>query len=169
MFTGLITHIAKIININLDKLTISLSNNNNNNLNNIKLGESIALNGVCLTVTNINNINNKKPDDLVLTFDISPETFNKTNFNHTISHMSFYILFLVFLFAFLHICSQGFMSNAIRLSPNVGYCHLIVNLNIIVTLIASYFLFKQKFNIKSFIGIIIAIVGTSIVIYYSNE
>lgn len=95
--------------------------------------------------------------------------FNKAIFTHTISNMSFYIVLLIFFFAFFHICSQGFMSNAIKLSPNVSYCHLIVNLNVIITLIASYLLFKQKFNIKSFIGIIIAIIGTSIVIYYSNN
>ena len=94
--------------------------------------------------------------------------FNKANFTHTISNMSFYIVLLIFLFAFFHICSLSFMSNAIKLSPNVSYCHLIVNLNVIITLIISYFLFKQKFNTKSFIGIIIAIIGTSIVIYYSN-
>ena len=95
--------------------------------------------------------------------------FNKTNFDYIISNMSVYILLLIFLFAFFHICSQGFMSNAIKLSSNVGYCHLIVNLNIIITLIASYFLFNKKFNWKIFTGIIIAIIGTSIVIYYSNE
>ena len=95
--------------------------------------------------------------------------FNKTNFDYIISNISVYVLLLIFLFAFFHICSQGFMSNAIKLSPNVGYCHLIVNLNIIITLIASYFLFKQKINCKTFIGIIICLIGICIVAYYSNK
>ena len=123
-------------------------------------------------------LNNTKFDiKILLTFSYIIATivgsiyilFNKANFDYIISNMSVYVLLLIFLFAFFHICSQGFMSNAIKLAPNVGYCHLIVNLNIIITLIASYFLFKQKLNWKVFTGIIIALIGTSIVIYYSNE
>jgi len=94
---------------------------------------------------------------------------NKKDISYTSLHLSPYIILLVFLFPLLHILSQIFMSNAINLSPNISYCHLIVNLNIIITLIASYFLFKQKLNYMTFIGILISLIGVSIVIKYSNE
>ena len=78
MFTGLITHIATTKNLSKTpesaKLVIS-ADNKDNKLSNIQLGESIALNGVCLTVTNINHENNS----VILDFDISPETCDKTN------------------------------------------------------------------------------------------
>ena len=66
-------------------------------------------------------------------------------------------------------CGPVFLGNAIKLAPNMGYCHLIVNLNVLVTLIASYFLFNQKINIQTFMGIIITLIGIGIVIYYSNK
>ncbi len=78
MFTGLITHIATTQNLSKTpesaKLVISAPNKDNK-LSDIKLGESIALNGVCLTVTNINQEDN----NMILDFDISPETCDKTN------------------------------------------------------------------------------------------
>ena len=95
--------------------------------------------------------------------------FNKSKLDYAISNMSLTILFLVFLFSFFHICSQNFISKAITLSPNISFCHLILNFNIIIFLIASYVLFNQKSNPKSIIGIIIALIGTSMVIYYSKE
>ena len=54
-------------------------------------------------------------------------------------------------------------------SPKISYCLLIVNLNIIIALIISYFLFKEKLNLKTFLGMLLSILGLSIVIYYSNE
>lgn len=78
MFTGLITHIATTQNLfktpESAKLVIRAPNKDNK-LSDIKLGESIALNGVCLTVTNINQEDN----NMILDFDISPETCDKTN------------------------------------------------------------------------------------------
>ena len=55
MFTGLITHIAKVVvfknqNANSVELGVLV---NNLDISDIKLGESIALNGVCLTVSSI--------------------------------------------------------------------------------------------------------------------
>ena len=90
------------------------------------------------------------------------------DFNYILKNISLPIIIFVFLFAILHICSQQLMSKAITIAPNISYCHLIVNLNIIITLIASYFLFKEKINIKTLIGIFITLIGVSMVIYYSN-
>lgn len=91
-------------------------------------------------------------------------TTHKKEFNYTIKNITIPIILFIFLFASLHICSQQLMSKAITISPNTSYCHLIVNMNIIVTLIASYFLFKEKINHKTFIGIFITLIGLSIVI-----
>jgi len=74
VFTGLITHIAKVISLDKSKVKNSFKlgiHVPDLNLSDVKLGESIALNGVCLTVVNIKNNN--------LCFDISPETLDKTS------------------------------------------------------------------------------------------
>lgn len=56
------------------------------------------------------------------------------------------------------------ISNSVRLTSNISYCILIINFNIIVTSILSYYLFKQKINIYTLFGILIALIGLSIVI-----
>ena len=65
MFTGIIEDIGKVININNSKIQIETC------LDDIKTGDSIAVNGVCLTVTEINN--------KILNFDYSPTTSDITN------------------------------------------------------------------------------------------
>lgn len=60
------------------------------------------------------------------------------------------------------------VQKALIKTPNLAYAHVIINLNIILTLLASYFFFKEKFNIQTFIGMLMAILGVSIVIFYSN-
>ena len=57
----------------------------------------------------------------------------------------------------------------INLTPNLGVTQLIINLNIIFTLIFGYILFKQKINIYTLIGIIISFLGLSIVIYNNSN
>ena len=78
------------------------------------------------------------------------------------------LLFFVILFGLLLIINHLCMQYAMKITPNIGYSHLIINLNVIITLFASYFLFKQKINFQSFIGIIIAILGIAIVVNSSN-
>ena len=60
------------------------------------------------------------------------------------------------------------MFNALRISPNIGYTHTIINLNVILSLIAGYLLFKQKINYKVLIGIIFALIGSTIIGFNSN-
>ncbi|AEX85348.1 riboflavin synthase, alpha subunit [Marinitoga piezophila KA3] len=67
MFTGIIQHLAKMNIIN-NKLII------NNPFKNIQLGESISINGVCLTVEKIENSK--------LYFSIGEETYRKTNLRY---------------------------------------------------------------------------------------
>ena len=70
MFTGIIEKIGKVESLIKDKgshkLRIDFDGFNSS------LGDSICVNGVCLTVENINNT--------LYTFSISPETYNLSNF-----------------------------------------------------------------------------------------
>tara|TARA_B100000035_G_scaffold5917_1_gene5200 strand:- start:997 stop:1584 length:588 start_codon:yes stop_codon:yes gene_type:complete len=70
MFTGIIEKIGKVESLTKDKgshkLRIDFDGFNSS------LGDSICVNGVCLTVENINNT--------LYTFSISPETYNLSNF-----------------------------------------------------------------------------------------
>lgn len=65
MFTGIIEDIGKVVNITDSKIQIETS------LDDIKVGDSIAVNGVCLTITEISSKN--------VYFDYSPTTSDITN------------------------------------------------------------------------------------------
>ncbi len=67
MFTGIIEETGKILSITSNKIIIEC----NNVLENSKLGDSIAVNGVCLTVTDVAKSS--------FTADISPETLKVTS------------------------------------------------------------------------------------------
>jgi riboflavin synthase len=78
MFTGIIENIGKIIlieevnynyiiKIEIVNLSINISN-----------GDSIAINGACLTVTNVK--------DNIFSFDLSPETMKLTSFKYLIKN-----------------------------------------------------------------------------------
>ena len=69
MFTGIIEELGKVQEINSNKITVKCGTV----IKDAKLGDSIAVNGVCLTVVEI------LPDGFVA--DISPETFKVTAFN----------------------------------------------------------------------------------------
>ncbi|MFH1231704.1 MAG: riboflavin synthase [Planctomycetota bacterium] len=73
MFTGLIQHIGKIAKINKKSNALQLTVNLHGYTGTIKLGDSIAINGVCLTITSISG--QKKE---YITFDVVPETVKRT-------------------------------------------------------------------------------------------
>lgn len=77
-------------------------------------------------------------------------------------------IFLIILFSIILLLNRLLQIYAFKISPQIGYSHLIINMNIIFTLIAGYFFFKQQINIKSLIGVIITLIGLSITICYSN-
>ena len=79
------------------------------------------------------------------------------------------IIYLSLFIAFTIIGFNTSLLFSLNETPKTSYCLLIINLNIILTLLLSYYLFKEKMNYKSLIGILIALIGLSIVIYYSNE
>jgi len=74
MFTGIIEEVGKIqatqIHSQGGKITILAEHI----INDIKLGDSVAINGVCLTVTEFNNKS--------LSFDVSKETLNHTTLGY---------------------------------------------------------------------------------------
>lgn len=67
MFTGIVEEVGKVSSANPSSLVITASSV----IQGMKLGESIAVNGVCLTVTNLNGNS--------FTVDIMPETIGRTN------------------------------------------------------------------------------------------
>lgn len=77
MFTGIITHLGKIKNTPEyglpGQVSISVPEGF---LDDTKIGDSIAVNGVCLTVIEFNQDANNS----YFTVDISPETIDKTSF-----------------------------------------------------------------------------------------
>jgi len=90
-------------------------------------------------------------------------------FKDVLKNAGLFVIILLIVSASFRILGSYVIAKAIKIAPNIGYCHLIINLNVIITLLASYFLFKQKLNKKTFIGILLTLIGISIVIYYSNE
>jgi len=74
---------------------------------------------------------------------------------------------LIGFFTLLLISSKLIQTYTFKISPNIAYSHLIINANIIITLIAGYLLFNQIINYKSAIGIIITIFGLYVTIIFS--
>ena len=74
-----------------------------------------------------------------------------------------FIIFVVF-FAFILVINNYIMNKAFKVSPNIGYSHMIINLNVILSVLAGYFIFKQNVNVKSLIGILIALFGVFIIV-----
>lgn len=71
MFTGIIEEIGSIRQIKRSGQTLALVINAKLVTNDLKLGDSVAVNGVCLTVTQFNQV--------CFTVDVMPITFQSTN------------------------------------------------------------------------------------------
>ena len=74
MFTGIIEEIGKIENINNCDNFIQLSIKTDQILEHAKIGDSISINGVCLTITSIK--------ENIFTSDVVKETLEKTNLKY---------------------------------------------------------------------------------------
>lgn len=70
MFTGIIEETGKIKSLDTNSVTIYADKV----LKDVKIGDSIAVNGICLTVTNFDNTS--------FSADVSKETLKVTNFNY---------------------------------------------------------------------------------------
>ena len=95
--------------------------------------------------------------------------FDKTVINDIKKNIDFKDYLLIILFSVVLIANRLSQVYVFKITPSIGISHLIINANIIVSLLAGYFLFKQMINYKSFIGILITMIGLSITIYYSNN
>jgi len=73
MFTGIIEEIGEIKEINRGRSSIVLTIKAKTVLSDVKIGDSIAASGVCLTVTSFTQSSFKA--------DVMPETMNRTNYN----------------------------------------------------------------------------------------
>lgn len=71
MFTGLVEEIGEILSTSNGEKSARLTIKSKKILEDVKLGDSIAVNGVCLTVTNF--------DKGLFTVDVMPETMRKSN------------------------------------------------------------------------------------------
>jgi drug/metabolite transporter (DMT)-like permease len=85
--------------------------------------------------------------------------FNSTNINKCDN----ILILLLIAFTILMLLNSFIMIKAVDISPNIGYTHTIINFNVILSLIAGYFLFKQNINYKIFIGIIFSLIGFIII------
>jgi len=74
MFTGIIEEIGCINNLKAGRNAMQVSIKTKNILKTAKIGDSISINGVCLTITLIN--------DLTFNSDIINETLDKTNLQY---------------------------------------------------------------------------------------
>ena len=70
----------------------------------------------------------------------------------------------IILFGSLIMLARYFFVNSVKSSPNIGYSHIIVNLNVILTLILAFLIFGQKINIYTFLGILLCLLGLCIII-----
>jgi riboflavin synthase len=70
MFTGIVERIGKVKNLSSNKLEVQTGANSNGSNFDVKLGDSVCVNGACLTVSNINGDS--------LSFDVSPESLGVT-------------------------------------------------------------------------------------------
>jgi riboflavin synthase len=77
MFTGLVETLGKVTSVEKTGNGIRLSLKPLSDFE-VQLGDSISVNGVCLTVTK--GVSKYAPENSELIFDISPETIQSTNF-----------------------------------------------------------------------------------------
>ena len=71
MFTGIIEEIGKIAAVRRGALSCELSVQGNVVFDGLKIGDSVAVNGVCLTITSINGN--------IFTADVMAESMRRSN------------------------------------------------------------------------------------------
>lgn len=74
-------------------------------------------------------------------------------------HMALFVIFII--------TTRYLFIKSVQTCPNIGYTHMIVNMNAIISLIIAYFIFGQKINIMTFGGISLCILGLITIIRYS--
>jgi riboflavin synthase len=74
MFTGIVEEVGKVRAVVPGNMSIGLTVECKRVIGDVKIGDSISVNGICLTVTSVGN--------MVFTADVMPETMRKTNLKH---------------------------------------------------------------------------------------
>jgi len=95
--------------------------------------------------------------------------FDRESYYNFINNCEISFVIYTLLFAIIVLSANLIKLYAFSISPNIAYTHIIVNINIVFTLIASILLFNQKINIESFIGIVITFIGITIIALYSDK
>ena len=95
--------------------------------------------------------------------------YNFKNKKNILKKCDYLLILYALLFASVIVIGNIVIQYAFSLSPNISYTHMIVNLNIIFTIIASYILFKEYINIYCFIGILISLIGIFIIGFNYNK
>ena len=90
---------------------------------------------------------------------------NQDIFYKFIKNCDNYFMIYTFAFSLILLSAALLQQYAFSISPNISYTHIIINLNVIFTLIASYMLFNQDINTECIVGIVIALIGIAIIAF----
>lgn len=85
---------------------------------------------------------------------------------HDIKKIEFTPNFITFLVAaaIIKLSAILLVFKILPICPNISYAHSIINLNIIITVLASFFLFHQKLNNLTVFGMTLSLIGILIVV-----
>ena len=97
--------------------------------------------------------------------------FNNLPYNefNKIKKMNLKEMSIFIIFALLKLITTGVVIYTLAITPNIAYSHSIINLNILLTILASIIIFNQKLNTMTLFGMILSLVGIIIMINYSNK
>ena len=95
--------------------------------------------------------------------------YDKNLAYNTLSKCDKKFFIILICYAIFIILEFKFLIHALKYTPNIGYTRTIMNLNIILTLLVSYFIFKENINKECFFGIILCIIGVSIIGHYYKK
>ena len=98
-----------------------------------------------------------------LYFTLPSSDFSKLK-NLNIKEISIFIIF-----GFFKLLTTITVLYTFAITPNIAYSHSIINLNILMTILASIIIFNQKLNSITLFGMILSLVGIIIMINYSNN
>ena len=93
-------------------------------------------------------------------------SINKNNNNYNYNFLKLFMPIIVA--GLLYFFGSLLVIYTFSISPNVSYVSSIINSNIILLLLFSYFFLKEKFNIMTLLGIIITFIGIILIINYSK-
>lgn len=94
----------------------------------------------------------------------------KKTYNYLLeSNNKFQIIFQFLCLLLIIIIFNISFSYAIKYAPLSSYCLLIINLNVLITALGGYLIFREKMNYRIFIGLLFILIGISITIFYSNN